>query len=95
MMKLLEKPYFTIVLYLFIILSSFVYYFYLYESWSNDFLSNMFYLLGSCFGLSLVLIFLIQRPLKYFFIAFTIIFLIITALYAVFCFFLIIHGANL
>lgn len=93
-MKLLEKPYFTIVLYLFIILSSVVYYFYLYEAWSNDFLRNMFYLLGSCFGLSLILIFLIQKPLKYFFIGFTIIFLIITSLYAIFCFFLLIHGAN-
>lgn len=84
MLKLLEKPYFAIVLYLFIILSSVVYYFYLYEVGSNDFFHNMFYLLGSYFALSIVMIFFIEKPFKYFFIVISVTFLIISVLYFLF-----------
>ncbi len=83
-MKLLEKQHLSLVLYVLIIFLSVIYYFYLFEALSNDFLDNLFYLLGSGLVLSILMIFFIEKPFKYFFIAISITFLVVTGLYFLF-----------
>lgn len=84
LMKLLEKQHLSLVLYVLIIFLSVIYYFYLFEALSNDFLDNLFYLLGSGLVLSILMIFFIEKPFKYFFIAISITFLVVTGLYFLF-----------
>ena len=83
-MKLLEKQHLSLLLYVLIIFLSVIYYFYLFEAWSDDFLHNLFYLLGSGLALSILMIFFIEKPFKYFFIAISITFLVVTGLYFLF-----------
>lgn len=83
-MKLLEKQHLSLVLYVLIIFLSVIYYFYLFEALSNDFLDNLFYLLGSGLVLSILMIFFIEKPFKYFFIAISITFLVVTGVYFLF-----------
>ena len=84
LMKLLEKQHLSLVLYVLIIFLSVIYYFYLFEALSNDFLDNLFYLLGSGLVLSILMIFFIEKPFKYFFIAISITFLVVTGVYFLF-----------